>query len=78
MFPGKVHMGSMVLDCHVLNDGRRVFTQGEMVHAISGGRDSSDLARYLGSTPLKNIDFSGGPIRFGPLRLCSLLKSSAL
>jgi hypothetical protein len=64
MFPGTVHMGPIELDCHVLNDGRRVFTQGEMVHAITGGRDSSDLARYLGASPLKEGDFSGGPIRF--------------
>jgi P63C domain len=64
MFRGKVHFGNLELDCHVLNDDRRVFTQGEMVHAITGGTESSNLARYLGANPLISDDLSGGPIRF--------------
>lgn len=48
----------------MLNDGRRVFTQGEMVHAITGGTDSSNLARYLERNPLIENDLGGGPIRF--------------
>src|SRR6202050_4555536 len=64
MFRGKVQIGPLALDCHVLNDGRRVFTQGEMVRAITGGTESSNLARYLRANPLVEEDFSGGPIRF--------------
>lgn len=64
MFPGKLKIGDLELECHVLNDERRVFTQGEMVRALTGGTDSSNLARYLRSKALENIDFSGGPIRF--------------
>lgn len=64
MFRGTLALGPISLDCHVLDDGRRVFTQGEIVRAISGGRDSSDLGRYLRASPLKDLDFSGGPIRF--------------
>jgi P63C domain len=64
MFRGTLQLGPISLDCHVLDDGRRVFTQGEIVRAISGGRDSSDLGRYLRASPLKELDFSGGPIRF--------------
>jgi hypothetical protein len=64
MFRGKVQLGPMELECHVLNDGRRVFTQGEMVRAITGGTESSNLARYLRANPLIEKDFSGGPIRF--------------
>ena len=64
MFRGKVHFGTLELECHVLNDGRRVFTQGEMVHALTGGTESSNLARYLGRNPLISDDLSGGPIRY--------------
>ena len=48
----------------MLNDERRVFTQGEMVRALTGGTDSSNLARYLSRNPLITDDLSGGPIRF--------------
>lgn len=63
-FQGKLPIGDLLLDCHVLNDGRRVFTQGEMVRALTGGTDSSNLARYLSRNPLITDDLSGGPIRF--------------
>ena len=64
MFQGKLPIGDLLLDCHVLNDERRVFTQGEMVRALTGGTDSSNLARYLRRNPLITDDLSGGPIRF--------------
>lgn len=64
MFQGKLPIGDLKLDCHVLNDERRVFTQGEMVRALTGGTDSSNLARYLASNPLTTAGLSGGPIRF--------------
>lgn len=51
MFPGQLHMGPVTLDCHVLNDGRRVLAQGQVVRALSG-RDSSNLARYIEGNPL--------------------------
>ena len=40
------------MECHVLNDFRRVFTQREIVKAISGGRESGNLGRYLARNPL--------------------------
>jgi hypothetical protein len=40
-------MGGLELECHVLNDMRRVFTQREMVRIISGGRESGNLAVYM-------------------------------
>jgi len=64
MFRGKLPIGDLKLDCHVLNDERRVFTQGEMVRALTGGTDSSNLSRYLRRNPLITDDLSGGPIRF--------------
>jgi hypothetical protein len=64
IFQGKLRIGDIVLDCHVLNDERRVFTQGEMVRDLTGGTDSSNLARYLRRNPLITDDLSGGPIRF--------------
>jgi P63C domain len=64
MFRGKVHFGDIELECHVLNDGQRVFTQGEMVHALTGGADTSNLGRYLARNPLIKNDLSDAPIRF--------------
>lgn len=52
MFTGTVHLGGLELECHVLSDFRRVFTQREMVKTISGGRESGNLARYLERNPL--------------------------
>lgn len=64
MFRGKVHLGNLELECHVLNDGQRVFTQGEMVRAITGGADTSNLRRYISRIPSIDNDLSAGPIRF--------------
>jgi hypothetical protein len=52
MFRGSLTIGDITFECHVLSDGRRVLTQREMVRVISGGRDSSNLVRYLGRHPL--------------------------
>lgn len=52
MFRGEVTLGTVTLECHVLNDGRRVLTQREMVRVLSGGRESGNLARYLSRNPL--------------------------
>ncbi len=64
MFRGKVQLGDLELECHVLNDGQRVFTQGEMVRAITGGADTSNLRRYISRIPSLDTDLSAGPIRF--------------
>ncbi|HSH79343.1 MAG TPA: P63C domain-containing protein [Herpetosiphonaceae bacterium] len=48
---GTIDIGAVAFECHVLNDHRRVLTQGEVVRVLTGGRDSSDLARYLRSLP---------------------------
>ncbi len=47
MFRGMLRIGDVELECHVLSDGRRVFTQGEVVRVLTGGTESSNLARYL-------------------------------
>jgi|SRR5580658_9406955 hypothetical protein len=52
IFRGTLKIGNTDLECHVLSDGRRVFTQREMVRILSGGRESGDLASYLSSNPL--------------------------
>lgn len=51
MFRGTLHIGNLELDCHVLNDGRRVLTQREVVRVLTGGRDSGTLGRYLERLP---------------------------
>lgn len=48
---GTLDIGDVTFECHVLNDHRRVLTQGEVVRVLTGGRDSSDLPRYLRSLP---------------------------
>jgi hypothetical protein len=60
MFRGHIKIGDMELECHVLNDERRVFTQREVVRVISGGRESGNLARYLERNPLYNNQLSAG------------------
>jgi hypothetical protein len=47
-FRGTLAIGDVELQCHVLNDGRRVLTQREVVRAISGGRVSGS---YLQNIP---------------------------
>jgi hypothetical protein len=61
MFRGNLKIGDMELECHVLNDERRVFTQREVVRVLSGGRESGNLARYLDRNPLYSKQFSAGP-----------------
>lgn len=62
---GTLGLGDIKLECHVLSDGRRVLTQGEVVRAISGGRESSNLGRYLDRNPLTDKNtYAGSIIRF--------------
>src|SRR5690242_6295527 len=61
MFRGTLKIGDMELECHVLNDERRVFTQREVVRVLSHGRESGNLARYLERNPLYSKQFSAGP-----------------
>jgi hypothetical protein len=61
MFRGNVKIGDMDIECHVLNDERRVFTQREVVRVLSNGRESGNLARYLDRNPLYTNQFSSGP-----------------
>jgi hypothetical protein len=51
----------MEIECHVLNDERRVFTQREVVRVLSGGRESGTLSRYLERNPLYTNQFDSGP-----------------
>jgi hypothetical protein len=63
MFRGTLNLGGVELEVHVLNDLRRVLTQREVVRAISGGRSSGNLGRYLERNPLTTPDvFEPGPV----------------
>ena len=65
MFKGTLTIGDIEFECHVLSDGRRVLTQREMVRVISGGRDSSNLSRYLERNPIYGPDkIEGRVIQF--------------
>lgn len=61
MFRGNIRIGDMDVECHVLNDERRVFTQREVVRVLSGGRESGNLTRYLDRNPLYTNQFAAGP-----------------
>jgi P63C domain len=52
MFRGTLDIGDVTFECHVTNDHRRLLTAGEVVRVISGGRDSSNLVRYLERNPM--------------------------
>jgi hypothetical protein len=60
LFQGKLKIGDLELECHVLSDHRRVLTQREVVRILSGGRESGNLQRYLDSNPLFSKDFRAG------------------
>ena len=50
MFRGKLTIGDVEMECHVLNDFRRVLTQREMVRVLSpAGRESGNLSGYFQS-----------------------------
>jgi hypothetical protein len=69
LFRGTVQFGALEIECHVLSDFRRVFTQREMVRVLSGGRESGNLQRYIARNPLfeegylgdKSLRFRTGP-----------------
>lgn len=62
-FRGTLRIGDMELECHVVDDGRRLLTQREVVRLISGGRKSGNLGRYLERIPVFN-DYRPEPIPF--------------
>ncbi len=53
MFSGKLELGDVVLDCHVLNDLRRVLTQRKMIsglgmsHGSAGKQGGDRLGKFL-------------------------------
>ena len=50
LFRGTLKIGDVEMECHVLNDFRRVLTQREMVRVLSpAGRESGNLAGYFQS-----------------------------
>lgn len=71
MFRGALKLGDLELECHVLDDGRRVLTQREVVRAISGGRESGNLGRYLDRNPLTSKHFDAGPVIHFAVPRCS-------
>src|ERR1017187_1581185 len=65
MFRGTITIGTDEMECHVLSDGRRVFTQREIVRVLTAGRDSGNLAKEIEGNPLiTNVDSLGEIIRF--------------
>jgi hypothetical protein len=57
LFRGELTMGDVIFEVHVLNDHRRVLTQRELVRVLTGGRDSSNIQRYLERNPRAPEDF---------------------
>lgn len=73
VFSGSLSLGDKQVQCHVLNDGRRVITQREVVRALSGGRVSGSYLQNIpgfdsASLPGRVIHFSnpgGSPTNHG-------------
>jgi P63C domain len=65
-FPGKLMMGNLELECHVLNDGRRVITASEIVRILRGTNSKpSSPQRYFDSIPDYRADmFDDRSMRF--------------
>jgi hypothetical protein len=59
MFRGELSIGDVTLQCHVLNDGRRVLTQREVVRALTGGRVSGS---YLQNIPGFDVESLPGRV----------------
>lgn len=65
MFRGDLAIGDLSLECHVLSTHARVLTQREVVKALSGGRESGNLSRYLDRNPLYQAgQFDDRVVRF--------------
>ena len=47
MYQGTLSMGKLRMRCHVLNDGRRVFTQAEVTRVLTGSPRTTSLQSYL-------------------------------
>ncbi len=60
MFRGPLQLGNLEIECHVLNDLRRVLTQREVVRVLSGGRESGNLGRYISRNPIVPDNFGQG------------------
>lgn len=59
-YRGKLTLGPIEVECHVLNDGRRMIAQREVVRLLSGGRDSGNLQAYLDRLPTIPKGFLAG------------------
>ncbi|HVZ35878.1 MAG TPA: P63C domain-containing protein [Polyangiaceae bacterium] len=66
MFQGDLEIGEVKMACHVLNDGRRVLAQREMVNVLSPGRDSGNLQAYIDSIPgdFKALNLGANFVKF--------------
>ena len=67
MFQGEVTIGEVKMACHVLNDGKHVLAQREMVKVISAaGRESGDLQAYISNIPIdtSNLDLGANFVKF--------------
>jgi hypothetical protein len=65
MFKGTLRIGSKDMEAHVLSDGRRVFTQREIVRVLTDGINSGNLESQIRGNPLiTNVEVLGEVIRF--------------
>lgn len=65
MFRGTLTIGDLTVTCHVLNDGRRVIAQREVVRILGHGREGGNLKPYLDGNPLIQRDsIMGETIQF--------------
>jgi hypothetical protein len=62
MFRGTLEIGDVTFECHHLSDDRRVLTQREVVRVLTGGRDSSNIQRYLERNRFVPDDYLDGRI----------------
>ncbi len=48
MFRGQLQIGALTMECHVLSDGRRAFSQREMMRILVPGTDTGNFGTLSG------------------------------
>jgi hypothetical protein len=56
LFRGRMTIGDVEIECHVLNNLKRVLAQREVVRILSAGREGGNLTPYLERNPLIDKD----------------------
>jgi hypothetical protein len=63
-YSGTLRIGQIAMECHVLDDGRRVLLERSIVRLLSGGRERGNLLRHLRRNRLFGDTIAVSQVRF--------------